>query len=377
MNWNGLAKKGCDKMKIKTFHLIVALLIIAAAVIFGGCSGQDNGSQTQSVSTTEKHSNVILPIEQRSFYLGLVPTPVNAPDSTFDDVVRAYEETGGIAEIQMVWVEPAGIGQYEKLKQNRVITALRVYGLKPVVTLQFATIKEVPGDGLQYVVDAPSGINADLSDPEFRTLWVEEATNIAREFNPEYLSLGNEINDYFYLHPEDLEDYISLYDEAYAEIKKVSPETKVFMVFSYTHIVDNNQFDMLERFNDRVDLIGLTTYPWKYFDTPADIPDDYYSRLDQHIDKPIAFIEIGWISSDSKGSSEAEQADYLVRFLELTDGMDIEMVNWLFLHETVLEGTVASVSEPETGTISLKNKDGSKKPIYNIWLDVRDLKIVR
>ena len=53
----------------------------------------------------------------------------------------------------MVWGNPGGIGLYEKLKQNQVVTAVRVYGLKPVLTLNFHTIKQVPGEGLKPVVD--------------------------------------------------------------------------------------------------------------------------------------------------------------------------------------------------------------------------------
>lgn len=72
-------------------------------------------------------------------------------------------------------------------------------------------------------------MEGDLSDPEFKRLWIEEAKKIAQEFKPEYFSLGNEINDYFYLHPEDLEYYLSLYDETYSAIKKASPNTKYLL----------------------------------------------------------------------------------------------------------------------------------------------------
>lgn len=324
-----------------------------------------------------KYSNYTFPITERNFHIGTVPTPKSVPETTFDDIVEAYKETGEIAEIAMVWTSPSGIGQYEKLKQNKVITALRVYGLKPVVTLNFATIKQIPGEGLKYVVDAPEGVNADLSDPEFRSLWVEEAKKIAQEFHPEYFSLGNEINDYFYFYPEDLEKYVSLFDEAYSAIKDVSSDTRVFVVFSYNHMLDNNQFDLLTEFTDRVDLIGLTTYPWKHFDNPKDIPEDYYIKLTQYTDKPIAFTEIGWISSPEKESSEKEQAEFLIEFLERTGNMDVEMVNWLFLHETELSGDIASISEPETGTISLKRADGTKKEIYYVWLDLKELQIAK
>ncbi len=91
------------------------------------------------------YSGYTLPIGERAFYIGIVPTPRNSPNSSFDDLVAAYEEAGEIAEICMVWVERMGIGEYELLKRNRVIEAIRTYGLKPVITLNFATIKRVGG----------------------------------------------------------------------------------------------------------------------------------------------------------------------------------------------------------------------------------------
>jgi hypothetical protein len=360
-------------MPMLNHKFLAIILILGSMILLSGCTGGDTGKTSV---TPIKQSSYILPISERSFLTGVIPTPRIIPTPGFEDITNAYTEAGDISEVSMVWVSPQGIGQYDKLKQNQVITALRVYGIKPVVTLNFATVKQVPGEGLKYVVDAPEGVNADLSDPTFRKTWVEEARKIAQEFKPEYFSLGNEINDYFYLHPEDLDAYLSLYDEAYSEIKKASPDTKVFAVFSYDHMIDNDQYDLLARFDARSDLIGLTTYPWSRFDAPEKMPDDYYSRLNKYTNKPIAFTEIGWISSAEGGSSEKEQADFLVRFLALTKGNKVEMVNWLFLHEVTLSGESASISRPETGTISLRNADGSKKKIYDVWLDLKTLKKV-
>ncbi|NIO22621.1 MAG: hypothetical protein GTN38_01155 [Candidatus Aenigmarchaeota archaeon] len=334
---------------------LLAFLILL--VLISGCTGGEPGETT-------KHSEHDLPITSRSFYIGVVPSPKSIPETTFDDINDAYREVGEIGEVTMIWTGE-NIGQAEKLKQNRVVTAVRVYGLKPVLTLSFATIKEVSGSGLQYVVDAPEGVNADLSDSEFRNLWVNEAGKIAEEFKPEYLSLGNEINDYFYLHPEELKDFLTLFDEAYSAIKEASPQTKVFVVFSFTHLIDNNQWDLFGRF-EKADMIGLTTYPWKHFDSPAEITSDYYKRIETYTNKPIAFTEIGWIP-------ENQQAEFLVKFLELTKGMNIEMVNWLFLHEMEITGIAGSVSDPETGKISLKRKDGTRKEIYDLWLDLKEL----
>ncbi len=380
------------RMRLEIFALALAVLLIS------GCAQQGNGDVAAGQGGTGSGAvqewtgnggqegapagNVGAGTSQagsRTFYMGIVPTPKSIPNTTFDDIVAAYSEAGDISEISMVWVEPSGIGEYEKLKQGRVIEAVRVYGLKPVVTLNFATIKEVPGEGLRYVVDAPAGVNANLSDPGFRARWVEEARNIATDFKPEYFSLGNEINDYFYLHPEELDAYVGMYDEAYAAVKEVSPNTKVFVVFSLNHMRENEQYAMVERFNGRSDLIGFTTYPWEGYGDPEDIPADYYSKLEEYTDKPIAFTEIGWPSSGASGTGngEAEQARFLTRFVELTGGMDVEMVNWLFLHEVEVGGIAGAVSSPEVGTIALKRADGSRKEVYAEWVALHNMAIGR
>jgi hypothetical protein len=343
---------------------IVSIVILLFLVLVSGCT-------SESPEKSARHSTYDLGITTRGFLLGVIPNPANYPNSSFDDLTAAYEETGQIAEVSMVWTG-TNIGQTEKLKGSKVVQALRTYGIEPILTLSFATLKEVPGEGLVYAVDAPEGVNPDLKDPEFRELWVEEARTLAREFRPLYISLGNEVNDYFFLHPDDLDDYVSLVGEAYSAIKQVSPETEVMVVFSYTHLIDNEQWDLFQEFHDKVDLFGLTTYPWKHFDSPEEIPQDYYTRISEYTSLPLGFTEIGWISSGE--GSEEEQARYLASFPRLVEGLDVEMVNWLFLHETGFSGLSASITEPETASISLKNRDGSPKEVYSVWLDLAQIK---
>lgn len=347
--------------------IIVLLVLLSRFAQNPPPSTKDNSSSTNNGTAT--HSGYTLPITQRNFYMDLAPTPKNSPNSSFDDITKAYEETGKLAEISMIWVEKQGIGEFEKLKQNGVIAAVRVYGLKPVVTLNFATIKQGIA-GLEYVIDAPEGVVADLYDSGFRSRWITEARNIAQEFKPEYFSLGNEINDYFYLHPEQLNNYLSPFDEAKAAIKSVSPNTKVFAVFSYTHLIDNAQWGMLRTFDSRADLIGLTSYPRKQYDAHSEIPADYYSRISQYTSKMIAFTEIGWISSAP--GSEKQQSEF--KILGTHKSLNIEIAGWLFLHEVQLTGVVGEISDSETGTIALKKSDGTKKDIYSLWLDLKELK---
>ena len=104
-------------------------------------------------------------------------------------------------------------------------------------------------------------------------------------------------------------------------------------------------------------------------DRPGEIEGDYYYKMNQYITKPVTFTEIGW------AGDETEQTEYLIKFLELTKDVDKEMVNWLFLHEIELKGIGKSVFSPESTTIALKKADGSKKEIYDVWLDLKEIEI--
>jgi hypothetical protein len=337
------------------------VLLVLIGFLVSGCSDTRDPVSTSGIQVSQTAD---ISAGNRDFYLGLVPTPRTVPEASFEYIAEAYQETGQIAEVAMIWGNPGGIGVFQALKENQVVTAVRVYGLKPFITLNFHTIKKVEGQGLQLVIDTPEGIPAHVNDPQFRERWVDEARQIVQEFQPAYLSLGNEVNDYLYLHPDDLPGYLSLIETAYREIKRISPDTKVLVVCSYTHLIDHSQWDLLGDLEDKVDLIGLTSYPWKHFDSPGEIDLDYYTRLNAYLSKPVAFTEIGWPSTNT----EQEQADFLVRFLELTEGIDLELVNWLFLHEMdVTQGIGEHVFSPETGTIALKKTDGTSKEIYKIW----------
>ncbi|HID73055.1 TPA: hypothetical protein EYP38_03875, partial [Candidatus Micrarchaeota archaeon] len=234
----------------------VIILLLAACILFSGCTQQTAPAEPQSPEAPEApmvpdepeqpqpDEPVLAPEDGRSFYLGVVPNPKGGAEASWEDIVDAYNETKQIAQVTMLWTNPGGIGQYNRIRETRAVEGARLYDLEPVITLSFATIKEVPGEGLKYVVNAPEGVEPSLADPEFRRLYIMEARSIADEFHPQYMSLGNEINDYFILNPDEYDEYLTLFDEAYSGIKEVSPETKVFVVFSYTHLIDNEQWSM-------------------------------------------------------------------------------------------------------------------------------------
>jgi len=59
----------------------------------------------------------------------------------------------------------------------------------------------------------------------------------------------------------------------------------------------------------------------------------------------------------------------------LSGDINIEMVNWLFLHEIEFSGIGESVFSPESTKIALKRADGTRKEIYDVWLDLKEIQI--
>lgn len=314
------------------------------------------------------------PISERRFLLGIVPIPKNFPNSSQEDLIDAYEMTGEIAEVVPVHDPQSWIDKTEKLKKNRVIEVLRDrFNLIPIISLGIMSVQNIDGKP-QIVIEVPPDMpsTTTLKDQELRRRWVEEAVKIAREFKPRYLQLGNEVNFSYEVNPETFEDYVSLYKEAYDAVKKASPNTKIFTVFSYNHLVKNSSWHLIDRLGGKYDLLGLNTYPWMIYDSPAKIPDDYYRQIETYTDKPIAFNEIGWGSSSDHGGSEQEQVNFLIRFLGLTDGMRVELVNWLLLHDLAPQ-VVGRIVQSQHVSLGLRRNNGEAKPVYDAWKELKAL----
>jgi hypothetical protein len=102
----------------------------------------------------------------------------------------------------------------------------------------------------------------------------------------------------------------ALYKRLYQEVKKVSPQTKVFVSFQwdYFQIMANREpkrisehRKLIEIFRPELDVVAFTSYPGDRYKTPADVPANYYERISEYI-KPtdeIHFMEIGWPTSGS------------------------------------------------------------------------------
>jgi hypothetical protein len=204
---------------------------------------------------------------------------------------------------------------------------------------------------------------------DYRQVYLESTIEFVSRYRPPYFGIGVETNIFARKNPEAFEEFVPFYNQVYDEIKKASPNTKVFTVFQLETMkgldmweIQENEphWGMIDRFKH--DIVAFTTYPGLFYRNVSDIPMDHYLEILSHTSKPIAFTEIGWHSAGSPAgweSSETEQAEYINLFYDLTGNMQVEVAVWSFMYDP-------DIFEP-FDSMGLISKEGHKRLAWTAW----------
>jgi hypothetical protein len=176
---------------------------------------------------------------------------------------------------------------------------------------------------------------------------------------------------------------VEFYNRAYDAIKVLSPETLVGPVFQYERLSGKGTFNQwttpqwgaLDGHDlSKMDIIGITLYPWLGVATPEEVADDYLSPLLQRIgDKPIAITETGWPGANLGLETAWEQSpEALIRFIEvlrrILEPVNLKILNWLHLYQLVPTANNESFWQAFS-SISLRDYEGNKRPVYDVWVE--------
>lgn len=301
---------------------------------------------------------------------GLIPP--NFPDPTPQDwetLFGSFHETGPVVGVYQNWNDgPDSAGQIPEAV--RVIHQLAER--EAIVPLVGLGVKErTPDDGLRSTVD--------YDNPDERQQVIDTLTALVEEFEVEYLLFGAEINRLRLFDPAAFDGFVALYEDAYDAVKLVSPDTLMFTGFQLelmrgdAFLMGNSenrdpQWDLIELFEGRLDLLSFTVYPQLDFTDPADIPDDYLSSITQRFGLPLALTEIGWPSAplgvpgaEGYGGTPEEQVAFIQRLGELMSGVDVRIAAWALPHD------VDEFETPAFQTIAIRDNDGTAKPALGVW----------
>lgn len=212
-------------------------------------------------------------------------------------------------------------------------------------------------------------------DEEAIGTYVDAARAFAARHRPRFMGFGVEIDTHWREFPDQWEESTALFGAVADAIHDASPDTKVLIVFQLERLRglqgglfggensdDLAAWQLLDDFPE-ADVIGFTTYPGLVFETPQDMPDDYYSSITEHTDKPVAFTEMGWqAGGDFAGwsGSEEKQAAFVERFPQMIDRVDVEFYTWSYLFDQPIPGTFE--------TMALVTSDGTERLAWEAWL---------
>jgi hypothetical protein len=360
---------------------IVAALLFGACLLLNGCTGKDNGPKPGAQGATGVGPTVIRPAssgEPRTLRLGFSTLP---PERTSDAYIGAFATAAQYADIVLIqrtppWEDflPGGSVSATTTDNTRLEQKLlEQYDLKLFYAID-------PTDGVVQrgrLANLPPNVDpqAGFTDKGVRDAFIAYAAYVAKNYKPDYLALGVEVNMTYERAPEQFAAFETLYREAYATVKANNPKTKVFPTFQLEDLegtfgqVHPPRWELIDRFRGQMDALAISTYPFlTELRSAADIRPDYYAQIKQHFDGEILISETGFPSAPVEGQAnvgtEQDQQAYLVRILNEAETLGFSAVLWFAALDPSFASSGASAVFRDVG---LRRSDGSNKLAWTTW----------
>ena len=336
--------------KVATGLVVAALLVVALILIAAlrpGGAPRTTSTPTSSYTQTES---------QPALLKGLTFSLASYDSSGIADFFAKAQQAGSVVEWAGDWEELDGSGAPATVAQLSSQN-----DLKSMIVVQFFT---------QSTGQLIRPLNA-TNEQHYLSI----TADFVRQYRPSYLGVGIEVNLLYEKNATSFGEFVHLYQQVYAEVKSVSPETVVFTIFQlekmnglagglYGGVNDPGkaEWPLLAQFPED-DIAAFTTYPSLVYQSPSDMPSDYYTSIASHTNRSVGFTEVGWHSgfvAGGWGSNEAEQADFVMRFFDLTSSLDRTFAVWSFLYDQ-------NVAAP-FNTMGLLYVNGTAKQSWEEWL---------
>ncbi|MBI2724238.1 MAG: hypothetical protein HYX50_04160 [Chloroflexi bacterium] len=343
------------------FALLLALTVASAAC---------RGGKTAATDTSQP---------SRPFMMGISTLPRELNGDSYAAAFRLAGQSGDMVLIQRTppwgdFLPGADVGQETASTTASERKAIAGAGVK----LFFAIDPTDAASGRDRLANLPPALaGKGFGDPDVRTAFVSYARYVALNYRPAYLALGVEMNLYYQRNKDDFTQFESLYQEAYDRVKEISPQTQVTVTFQYEdlqsllpttepHLTD---WQLVRRFDDKVDVTAISTYPGFAFRSVADVPKEYYSQLSAFTDRPIVIAQTGYSSAAGtqglNNGTEAEQDAFLKRVLEDAQALKMPFVIWFAAWDPAYARDTPSSAFQSIG---LRRSDDTPKPAWDTWI---------
>lgn len=353
--------------------LIVAAL--GAAALSGACSGSDEGSSDRGPAVERPvHSGV-----ERPMRIGLGAVPANRTGEAYIDTFATAAQYADTIVIQRPppWADflPGATISEETTATTDLETGLLAQ--YPWLTVMFAIDVTDPAVQRARAVDLPAGIDPveGFASEELREALLAYTAYVAKNYRPEYLAIGVEINMLYERSRPQFDAFVALYRDLYDQAKAASPRTMVFPTFQLEDLlgrldqVHNPHWEVLDPFRDKMDALAVTTYPFAgNIRAATDIGPDYYDQLTRQFEGPIIVAPAGYPSAPVEGEAlvgtEQDQNAFLQRLLEDAERLGFELISWIAPRDPAAGSGGVTASLKDTG---LRRSDGANKAAWSTW----------
>ncbi len=235
-------------------------------------------------------------------------------------------------------------------------------------------------DGLAREKEAPQlrAAGRSLTEPAVQRLYRDWILAFVRRYRPEYVGLAAETNLIRVAAPRPVYDaLVTVVNAAAADLAALPSPPRRFISIQvevgWGKLVNTPYQGIETDFADFpfIDLLGLSSYPYFGWSDPAQMPDDYYSRLLGGRSMPVMVVEGGWASGSSTSftSSPAVQARYLARQAALLERTTV--LGWLQLTPTDIDlgSFPADLRDQLTpfATLGVLDVNLAAKPALAVW----------
>lgn len=343
--------------------------LLALGLALAACSETPQAAPTPSPQRPEA---------PRAFALGVSSLPAELTEEGYAAAFALPAGAGEVVLIQRVppWEEllSGAFPTDETVQTTQLETELaRENGLDIFLAIDPTDA----ADGRRQLVGLPTDLSGvGFADERIRDAFTEYALYVAVNYQPAYLALGVEMNAYERDKPEDFAEFLTLYAETYDAVKEFEPDTIIFPTFQLEELhgllpTDDPrpaQWNLIERFEPRLDLLAVSSYPALAFPGPTQIPADYFSAISLHTKRRIAIASMGYPSRATEGEtiarSEEEQASFLRLALDEAEALDMKLVIWFVGQDPRFtgEGPLAQLQ-----SAGLLQQNGDPKSAWIVW----------
>ncbi|MGE5596399.1 MAG: hypothetical protein ACM3S1_10255 [Hyphomicrobiales bacterium] len=358
--------------------ILAALCLLGA--ILSACSTNDaDGSADDGAGPGPTITRPEPSGEPRTVRIGFSTLP---PERTVDSYINAFATAAQYGDVVLIQRAPPwsdfmpGGGVSAATQEN---TELETSLHEQYSNLQLFYAID-PTDGIverTRIANLPSSVDPEIgfNDPDLREAFIAYTTYVVKNYKPDYLALGVEVNMMYERKRDQFDAFVSLYHEAYRIAKENRPEMKVFPTFQLEDLegtfaeIHPPHWEVIDPFRDAMDALAISTYPFLGdIRSATEIREDYYSQLREHWDGEIVISETGYASGPVEGKAavgtEEAQRTYLERILNEAEANHFGFVIWLAaLDPSFVNTGAASVFRD----IGLRHSDGANKLAWPTW----------